>query len=127
MTIRVPRLILSLLGMPALYAALAYACLVSTHGRVWLMDTCVHENGRLTLAGTLFYFDHFLGGLPMILLFALCAAGGFALGARAPGPVSSPRARSLALNLLVPLPALLGLVFLAAVRVAGWERTRAYA
>jgi hypothetical protein len=125
-SLTVRRLILTLLALPLLYVLVAYIYLATWHGKAWLLGTLVHENGRLTLGGSLFYFDHFLACVPMIVLFALCAAGAFALGRPALGDVDPARARYLALNLLVPVPIYLCVMFLASVQVAGWQRTLDY-
>ena len=64
----------------------------------------------------------------MILLFALCVAGGFALGAQIrPSASTRSRANAIARNTLLPLPVFIVITFLASVRVAGWEQTRDYA
>jgi hypothetical protein len=106
---------------------LAYLYLSVWYGKFWLFNTFVHENGRLTLLGTLFYFDHFIGVVPMIAFFALCAAGGVALG----NPISSAADRSCAKAVSFYL---LGFVFLlvllsfgASIYFAGWQRTLEYA
>jgi hypothetical protein len=120
--------ILFLLCLPTGYFLVAYLYLAWWHGKVWLFDTLVHENGRLTLLGSLFFFDHFLACLPMILLFALCVAGGFALGAQIrPSASTRSHANFIARNTLLPLPVFIVITFLASVRVAGWEQTRDYA
>jgi hypothetical protein len=124
--LRVRQLILILLAMPLLYGLAAYIYLAFWHGKPWLLTTLIHENGRLTLAGSLFYFDHFLACVPMILFFALCAAGGFALGAPLPESVAPARARFLAVNMLLPVPLYLGVIFMASWQVAGWQRTLDY-
>ena len=74
-----------------------------------------------------FYFDHFIGVVPMITFFALCAAGGVALG----NPISSAADRSCAKAISLFL---LGFVFLlvvlsfgASIYLAGWQRTLEYA
>ena len=127
MSVPIRRVVGMLLSLPLLYAAVAYAYLAYWHGGPWLFNTLVHENGRLTLLGSLFYFDHFLGCLPMILLFALCAATGFAFAARLPAPASARRAGGLAVNLLLPIPLFIFITFLASTRIAGFPRTVEYA
>jgi hypothetical protein len=122
----VRRLIGVLLAAPALYGLAAYTYLACWHGKPWLFSTLIHENGRLTLTGSLFYFDHFLACVPMIVLFALCAAGGFALTAPLSRNASPQRARYLMFILLLPVPVFLGVAFVSSVRVAGWQRTLDY-
>jgi hypothetical protein len=118
--------ILLLLSLPTVYFVASYLYLACWHGRLWLFDTVVHENGRLTLLGSLLYYDHFLACLPMILFFALCVAGGFALGARGVSSTVPRRAILLARNALLPLPVFIVLTLLASVRVFGWDETRAF-
>ncbi len=116
-----------LLALPAAYFVIAYIYLAWWHNQVFLWNTLVHENGRLTLAGTIFYFDHFLGAAPMIIVFALCATGGLAL-AGAPLPPADPsRAANVAAVLLGAAGSLVLIAFAASVLTAGWERTLDYA
>ncbi len=65
-----------LLAPPTAYLAISYGYLAAWHGDLWLWNTVVHENGRLTLLGSLFYFDHFVALVPMVTLFALSAVTG---------------------------------------------------
>jgi hypothetical protein len=51
-----------LLAISITYFAAAYAYLAWWHREPFLWSRVVHENGCLTLAGSLFYFDHFLDG-----------------------------------------------------------------
>src|ERR1017187_5052701 len=73
-----------LFAVPVVYFIASYYYLARWHRKCWLFNIVVHENGRLTLLGSLFYFDHFVSHIPMIATFALCAAGGIALTARVP-------------------------------------------
>lgn len=120
------RLIGLLLALPLLYGLTAYVYLAVWHGKPWLLTTLIHENGRLTLAESLLYYDHFLACVPMIFFFTLCAAGGFALGAPPLAGVIPARARSVALNVLLPIPLFLGIIFAASVLKAGMQRTLDY-
>jgi hypothetical protein len=114
-----------LLGPPALYFVVSYAYLVYWHRRLFLWNTVIHENGRLTLAGSLFYFDHFLGCVPMITFFALSAAGGFALGGSL--PAGAPRAKTAAIVLLLAAALFLTVTLAASIAKVGWQRTSDYA
>jgi hypothetical protein len=124
-TIRTPVLAGVLAAVPCLYVALAYGYLSYWHGRAWLWNTLIHENGRLTLAGSLFYFDHFLGCAPMAAVFALLLAGGCAYGGSAPAP-SEERARRIGVALLGAAAVFFIASFAASVQLAGWERTLDY-
>lgn len=116
-----------LLAFPVTYFVISYTYLAWWHKEVFLWDTVIHENGRLTLAGSLFYFDHFVACVPMITVFALCTAGGVALsGQIAPGANGS-RARFSAVVLLSGAGLLVLGAFIASVYMVGWERTIDYA
>jgi hypothetical protein len=115
-----------LVGVPGLYFLVSYCYLAIWHGKLWLWDTLVHENGRLTLGGSLFYFDHFLGCSPMAAMFALCVAGGCALGSAGSAVTQPQRARRIAVVLLIGAAVFFVAAFVASVHVAGWERTQDY-
>ena len=51
--------------LSAAYFVPAYGYLAWWRGNPFLRNKLIHENGRLTLAGSLFYFDHFLGCVPI--------------------------------------------------------------
>jgi hypothetical protein len=122
-----PAWTLVLIGVPALYVLVSYAYLARWHGRVTLWNTIVHENGRLSLLGSLLYFDHFLGCVPMVAFFAFCTAGGFAAAARAPELPDPGRAQVLAVALLGGGVSLVIIAFIASLRTVGWQRTMDYA
>jgi hypothetical protein len=88
----------------------------------------IHENGRLALLGSLFYFDHFLGCAPMVVFFALLLAGGGAYGSACPSLSAARRARRNGFVLLSAAAALLaaaGAIALAAALSAAltlWSR-----
>lgn len=113
-----------LISLPLVYVLTSYAYLAYWHGRPYLLNTIVHENGRLTLLGSVFYFDHFVAHVPMIAAFGLCAVGGVALTARVPRDAFSPGLT--AVFLLGAAAALYVFSFLASVFVAGWQRTIDY-
>ena len=127
MTLNLSTLLAILLSLPALYFVLSYAYLVCWHRRLFLWNTVIHENGRLTLAGSLFYFDHFLGCVPMISFFALSAAGGFALSGSLPGGANADRAKVAAVVLLLAAALFLAATLAASVAGVGWQRTADYA
>lgn len=116
-----------LLALPCAYFITAYAYLAIWHQRLWLGNTLIHENGRLTLTGSVFFFDHFIGVVPMVTFFALCTAGGFALGGSSPSISVRSRGRTLAVVLLLFSLLLVGFSFAASIQVAGWQRTIDYA
>jgi hypothetical protein len=122
-----PALVAVLLSLPSAYMMAAYSYLAWWHHRSWLLDTVVHENGRLTLLGSMLYFDHFVGCVPMAIVFALCAAGGVALTARVPADIADGRAGLAAAVLLGAALALVAAAFMASVGAAGWQRTIDYA
>jgi hypothetical protein len=120
-------LISLLLALPVSYFTLSYIYVAWYHKEPYLWNTLIHENGRLTLAGSLFYFDHFVACVPMIVVFALCTAGGFALTGQAPALGERPRAGRVAAILLGGSVLLVIVAFIASVQTVGWERTLDYA
>jgi hypothetical protein len=120
-------LISLLLALPVTYFVVSYIYVAWYHNDANLWNTLIHENGRLTLGGSLFYFDHFIACVPMIVLFSLCTAGGFALTGRVPAVADSSRAWRFALILLGGAALLVVFAFIASVQTAGWERTIDYA
>jgi hypothetical protein len=117
----------TLLAAPAAYAVLAYGYLAWWHGTVSLFNVIVHENGRLTLADSVLYFDHFLGSVPMVVVFSLCAVGGVALFGRPPAHTSADRAARAAGVLIGASAAIVLLSVLASVLTVGWSATLDYA
>lgn len=116
-----------LISLPLVYLLISYGYLASWHGRANLLNTIVHENGRLTLLGSLFYFDHFVAHMPMIAAFGWCAVGGVALTARVPRGVHIAfRAGLAAVLLLGAATVLVVLSFLASLFTVGWQRTIDY-
>lgn len=107
-------------GLPALAFGLSYVWLAVANGRWNLWPVIVHESGRYTLAGTVFYFSHFLREVPTVLAYAFFllgvagASGGAGIarsGARARAPLVWAGAA-----LLVVV-----LAFLGAVRTEGFR------
>lgn len=62
-------------AVPAGVLAAAYAGIAVATGTAWPWFHVVHEDGRRTLFGTVFYFEHALRELPLDLLLAWAAAG----------------------------------------------------
>ena len=120
-------LMTTLLSLPLLYLLVAYGYLMWWHGRPWLLRTIIHENGRLTLLGSVFYFDHFVACVPMVTLFALCTVGGVAVTARIPVDIDPVRTWLMAVLLLGAAAVLIVVAFVAAVLTVGWQRTLDYA
>lgn len=116
-----------LLALPFTYFVVSYFYVAWYHQEAYLWHTVIHENGRLTLAGSLFYFDHFIACVPMITTFALCTAGGFALTGDVPALAEPSRAGRVAAVLLGSAALMVIVAFLASVQTAGWERTIDYA
>ena len=105
--------------LAALVMVTSYAWLAIAHGTFWLGDVVVHENGRLTLGGTVGYFEHFIREWPVDILIAL----GLAAIVR---PVVARTAGSRRVAVLATLGALL--LPIAALTIAiqrtGWELVR---
>jgi hypothetical protein len=127
MTLQLPVAIAVLLSLPTGYFLISYAYLVYWHRTLWLWHTIIHENGRLTLLGSMFYFDHFVACVPMILLMALCTAGGFALTRRFPRQPDQRRARAIAATLFLGASLFILAAFLLSLYTVGWQRTADYA
>jgi len=126
MRIGIAKAVAMLVCLPLAYGVLSYTYLAMWYRRVWLFETIVHENGRLTLLGSLFYFDHFLGAVPMIALFALLTVAGVALRGNISRDFSVSRARFAALVLLAFSASFFVLAFAASISTAGWQRTADY-
>ena len=124
---RLSVLVFILLIPPIGYFAISYAYVAWWHKKLFLWDTLIHENGRLTLLGSLFYFDHFLACVPMVTLFALSTAGGVALAARVPSDIGASGAAFLAAVLLAAAALLVLTAFFASLYTVGWQRTLDYA
>lgn len=62
-------------GLPALAFAGSYVWLAVDNGQWNLWPVVVHESGRYTLAGTVFYFSHFLREVPTVLAYGLFLLG----------------------------------------------------
>ncbi len=116
-----------LLAMPLAYATASYMYVALWHRRLSLWNTVIHENGRLTLKGSLFYFDHFLCAVPKIMIYALVVSGGFALSVDVPFEVRLFHAGTAAAVLLGSSGLLVLVAFIGSVRICGWQRTVDYA
>jgi hypothetical protein len=127
MSIRLDVLLLILMAPPVLYFVISYSYLASWHNKLFLWNSVIHENGRLTLLESLYYFDHFVGVVPMIVLFALCVAGGFSLGGVFPSIIDMSTAKVVTTILLTGSALIVLFAFLASIFTAGWQRTLDYA
>jgi hypothetical protein len=112
-----------LLAIPAAYFLVSYIYVALWHRKAFLAFTITHENGRLTLAESMLYFDHFIGCVPMVLLFALYTVAGFALSGPVPLLADPARAQFAATVLLGGSVCLVFLSFIAAVYAVGWQQT----
>jgi hypothetical protein len=116
-----------LLVAPILYFSVSYFYLAYWHNKYFLFNMLTHENGRLTLLNSLFYFDHFIACVPMITVFALCTAGGFALSIRIPSGAHTVRTTFMPIILLGSSVLLVLAAFVASIYTAGWQGTINYA
>lgn len=55
----------------------SYLYLVRYHGRWNLLHVTIHESGRYTFLGTVFYVNHFLREVPIDTLYVACIAWSF--------------------------------------------------
>ena len=125
--LNLPVLVIILLALPVLYLGISYAYLAVWHGKLLLFKTVIHENGRHTLLGSLFYFDHFVACVPMVIFFALCVAGGLALSNPLSRVISVAQLSYVTAVLLLGAALLVLCSFVASVFIAGWQRTVDYA
>jgi hypothetical protein len=120
-------LITVLLALPVTYFAISYCYLAWWHNEIFLWNTLIHENGRLTLLGSMFYFDHFIACVPMIVLFALFTTGGFALAGHPIVAIDRSRGSFAAAALLGVAAFLIVGAFAASIYTVGRQRTVDYA
>ncbi len=67
--------------IPLLTWVVSYAQMALKYHDIWLFNNVVHENGVLTLTGTILYFNHFMRELPIEAMWAVFGVGVFlALG-----------------------------------------------
>ena len=108
-----------LAAIPATALLGAYLWLAHDHGTPSLLAVVVHENGRFTLAETIFYPRHFLREIPLALVYAASTVGTYRTYGPAPGartPSRALRAAALAAGAL-----LIAVVWRAAARDVGGD------
>lgn len=104
-------------GIPAAILVACYAWLAVDRSTAWLWDVPVHESGRYTLGGTIFYVSHFLREIPtdvVYALFVLGAASGALAGSR------EPAARRLAWPWFACAAVLVAVALLVSAAGQGW-------
>jgi hypothetical protein len=100
-----------LFAVPGAVLVAAYGWLALDHGRLALWSTQVHENGRLSLGQTVFYFGHFMREVPVDVALALFLAAGFAGARRDLGGPCVPRAATRAWTVSAAAALFVGLAF----------------
>lgn len=105
------------LAVPAAVLTASYAWLALDHGTPALWNVVVHESGRYTLAGTVFYFAHFLREVPTILAYALFLLG-MSAGAAPPSTVGG-RAGAVRCGALAGAVAIIGVALIVTARSDG--------
>jgi hypothetical protein len=85
--------------VPLAVLTTAFVILCIHHGTAWPWNLVVHEDGHHTLLGTIFYFDHALGELPLDLLLSAAVAG--AMLCAFPPPTARPLGKLVVLCLIV--------------------------
>ncbi len=75
---RVHLLLAACFGVPITLLLGAYVWLAVDHGTLQLWNAVVHESGRYSLQGTIFYYSHFLREIPVDFAYALFLATSFA-------------------------------------------------
>lgn len=100
------------LGIPAAVILIAYFWMAFDRGALDLSRVVVHESGKYTLAGTIFYFSHFLREIPTDVAMALF------LAAERPGTARQGN-RSVRFGLMICAVALCAAALLQTSAVAG--------
>lgn len=85
--------------LPLAVLSAAFVILCVHHGTAWPWNLVVHEDGHHTLLGTIFYFDHALGELPLDLLLSAAVAG--AMLCAFPPPTARPIRSLIAICLIL--------------------------
>lgn len=108
-------------GIPIAIWILSYTYLARYHKEWNLLQVPIHESGRYTLLGTIFYFNHFLREIFIDTLFVLAAFGAYeaAQAVAHPDDVGRLKAEFGLAALLI----FLVVVFLGSVRNVGLENT----
>ena len=105
-------------GLPTAVIAGSYLWLAVERGTPFLWNVVVHESGRYTLGGTVFYFGHFLREVPTVVAYSLFLMG-VSGQVDAGGSFASPRAVGLT-ALIFALTLVTGALLVAATR-DGWH------
>jgi len=92
-----------LLWFPCAVLLSAYVVICVRFHSAWPWELVVHEDGRHTLLGTVFYFEHALGELPLEWLLAASVAGavGYCRGVSLQFPIGRFAATAVALDALI--------------------------
>lgn len=69
----------TLFTIPLITFTLSYLYLAFYHRQAWLGPVIIHENGRLTLWQSIFYYEHFLAQVPQDIVLSFFIAGSFRL------------------------------------------------
>jgi hypothetical protein len=92
-----------LLRFPSAVLLVAYLVICIRYRSFWPWNLTVHEDGRHSLWGTVFYFEHALGELPLEWLLALSVAGAvlWCAGESASGRIAGIAIAAVGLDVLV--------------------------
>jgi hypothetical protein len=118
-----PTLVIILLLLPVIYYAISYIYVAKWHGRIILWNVLIHENGRLTLKESLFFFDHFISAMPKVIFYAFFIACGFSLDGSIPAGIKASRSGFIALLLFAGAGFFVLLAFILSISKVGWRRT----
>ncbi len=104
---------------------ISYLFLAVYHSEFLLLNTVVHEDGNLTLLQTMFTFDHFLGQLPMVIMFSLFLPGAFLLyGSRIDKTkLNKPKLKKIIVALTIISVIFLLIIFTASINRVGLDET----
>lgn len=103
------------LAVPLLAYGVSYLYLAWYHATLNLFTTIVHEGGKITLFGSMFYASHFLGHVPVYTMAALLFAGSaLCLSGPSAHPVFSKHSRGrlmLAFGLFMVFSTVVSIIF----------------
>ena len=127
---RLDTLIGILIAVPCVVFIVSYSYLAFYHQKLYLFNTIIHENGRDTLLRTIFYWDHFLGMLPHLLIIIPLLVSAFMFYGPSSPVVVSKRVENLlscqcfffgGSSLLI-----IFIIFIFSLKTIGWQETMVY-
>lgn len=110
--------------LPVLTWVVSYLQMALKYRDFWLFNNIVHENGELTLTGTILYFNHFMRELPMEAMWAVFGVGVFmALGSTGRRTMPEDRRRQWVAILTIALAAFTLAAVMGSINTVGFRST----